>query len=85
MSEYTTYISEFLGTCFLVFVIVSVKHPIAIGISLTLALYLTSGHLNPAVSLVSVISNKLEIQELLPYIIAQGAGALLAYELSLYN
>ena len=85
MTQYKAYISEFLGTCFLVFVILSIKHPVAIGLALILASYLTQGHLNPVVSLVYVVSKQLEAQELLPYVVAQGAGALLAYELSQYK
>jgi glycerol uptake facilitator-like aquaporin len=85
MSDYKAYISEFFGTCFLVFVILSVKHPLAIGLALIIAVYLTNAHLNPVVSLVFVVSKELEIQELLPYVISQGAGALLAYELSQFK
>ena len=49
------YIVEFLGTLFFLFVIMSVGHPLAIGLALTAAIMvggkISGGNFNPAVSI----------------------------------
>lgn len=81
------YLAEFIGTLILVSAILVTGSPWAIGAALILAILLTSsisgGHLNPAVSLVMAASGKLKTTDLLPYIIAQIAGGLLA--LAIFN
>ena len=80
------YLAEFLGTLFFVYVILATGNPLAIGSALALVLLLTSrisgGHINPAVSIVMASSGKISPSELMPYIIAQILGGLVALEIS---
>jgi len=82
---FNKYLVEFLGTCFLVFVILATGNPLAIGAGLALAMLLTKdisgGHINPAVSVVMASLGKLPVQELIPYVLAQVFGALVALEI----
>ena len=80
------YLVEFLGTMFLMFVILSIGEALPIGLALTIAIYLggtiSGGHFNPAVSVAMAIGNKISMNELLPYVGAQVVGALVALQLS---
>lgn len=80
------YLVEFLGTMFLMFVILSIGEALPIGLALTIAIYLggaiSGGHFNPAVSVAMAIGNKISVKELLPYVGAQVVGALVALQLS---
>lgn len=82
---FNKYLVEFLGTCFFVFVILATENPLAIGAALALAILLTKdisgGHLNPAVSIVLTSLGKFQVSELMPYILAQVFGALVALEI----
>lgn len=88
MHNYNSYIAECLGTLCLVYVILSTGEPIAIAITLLLCIYVTKnisgGHLNPVVSFIQVINKKLSVNEFIPYIVSQGLGGLLAFELFKY-
>jgi aquaporin Z len=79
------YLAEFLGTGFFVYVILATGNPIAIGAALALAILLSmnisGGHINPAVSLVMASIGKIETSELIPYILAQLFGGLVALEI----
>lgn len=79
------YLAEFLGTLFFVYVILATGNPLAIGAALALVLILSGqisgGHINPAVSLVMASSGKISTSELMPYIIAQILGGLVALEI----
>lgn len=79
------YLAEFLGTLFFVFVILTTGNPFAIGAALTLMILLSSrvsgGHFNPAVSVVMASSGSLDKNDLMPYIIAQIMGGLVALEI----
>lgn len=79
------YLAEFLGTGFFVYVILATGNPIAIGAALALAILLSmnisGGHINPAVSLVMASIGKIETNELIPYIVAQLIGGLVALEI----
>ena len=79
------YLAEFFGTAFFVFVILATGNPIAIGATLALVILLTSsisgGHINPAVSLVMASIGKIETSELIPYIMSQLLGGLVALEI----
>jgi len=79
------YLAEFLGTLFFVYVILATGNPLAIGAALALVILLTSrisgGHINPAVSMVMASSGKISSSEVMPYIIAQILGGLVALEI----
>jgi aquaporin Z len=76
------YLAEFIGTLVFVAVILVTGNPWAIGAALAIVIMLTAsisgGHLNPAVSIVMASSGKLSMIDLLPYVIAQISGGLLA-------
>jgi aquaporin Z len=84
------YIAEFIGTFFLVLTIgctvigagASVIAPLAIGAALMVMVYagghISGGHYNPAVTLGVLIRGKVMVSDVIPYIIAQVAGAAVA-------
>ena len=84
----TKYAAELIGTFFLMLTVATAAGEgaalaaVAIGSALMVMVYATGhisgGHLNPAVSLAAVIRGRLAVGELVPYWIAQVAGALLA-------
>jgi aquaporin Z len=79
------YLVEFVGTIFFIYVILATGNPLAIGAALALVIMLakntSGGHVNPAVSLAMVSAGKLPATELVPYVIAQCFGGLVAYQL----
>jgi aquaporin Z len=79
------FIAEFLGTLSLVFVVLATGQPIAIGLALALIIMVIGGisgaHVNPAVSFTMYLMGKLSQEDLMPYIIAQVAGGLVALQL----
>jgi aquaporin Z len=79
------YLVEFLGTLFLMFVILATGNYLAIGAALAVAVLLggaiSGGAFNPAVSIALMYSGKMPRSDLVPYIVAQVAGALVAVEL----
>jgi aquaporin Z len=79
------YLAEFSGTLFFVYIILATGNPIAIGAALALVILLASnisgGHMNPAVSIVMASAGKIETAELIPYILSQVFGGLVALEL----
>jgi aquaporin Z len=82
------YVTEFIGTFFLVLTIgLSVlggapMPALAIGSALMVMVYMgghvSGAHYNPAISLALVLRGKLSSAEFVPYVIAQVAGALVA-------
>ena len=82
------YLTEFIGTFFLVLTVgLCVVQgtpfaPLAIGASLMIMVYMgghvSGGHYNPAVSLAAMLSGKLPPGDFAPYIIAQLLGAMAA-------
>ena len=74
------------GGGFFSFVIIAIGHPLAIGAALTIAVILggkiSGGNFNPAVSIMMTAAGKLPMKDLVPYILAQVAGGLCAFELS---
>jgi aquaporin Z len=84
------YIAEFIGTFFLVLTIgctgigagAGVIAPLAIGAALMVMVFagghISGGHYNPAVTLGVLIRGKVQIGDVVPYIIAQCVGAALA-------
>ena len=79
------YLVEFLGTTFFVYIILATGNPLAIGAALALVILLASsisgGHINPAVSIVMASAGKISTAELVPYILAQVFGGLVALEI----
>lgn len=79
------FIAEFIGTLGLVFVILATGQPIAIGLALALIILIiggiSGGHVNPAVSFAMYLTGKLSQEDLMPYIIAQVSGAIVALQL----
>ena len=82
------YLTEFIGTFFLVLTIgLSVlggtpMAPLAIGASLMVMVYMgghvSGGHYNPAVTLAVLLRGKLQGRDVVPYMVAQILGALSA-------
>ena len=79
------YLVEFLGTIFFLYVIIATGDALAIGAALAVVILLggsiSGGHFNPAVSIMMTAAGKLPKSELLPYIIAQVLGGIVALEL----
>lgn len=79
------YLVEFVGAALFIYVILTTGNPIVIGATLSLIMLMTSqisgGHINPAVSIVMASAGKIEINELIPYCLAQIFGGLTALEL----
>jgi aquaporin Z len=79
------YIVEFLGTVLLVFVILKTGNYLAIGAALAVAILLggaiSGGAFNPAVAIALFANGKISSSEIVPYIMAEVIGALVAYEL----
>ena len=76
------YITEFIGTFFLVLTIGLTGDPIAIGTMLMVMVYMgghiSGAHYNPAVSIAMIIRGLLSVKEAIKYIFSQLGGALLA-------
>lgn len=77
---------EFIGTLFFLYVIIATGNALAIGAALAVAVMIggpiSGGHFNPAVSIMMTVAGKLSKKDLAPYIIAQIAGGLVAFELN---
>jgi aquaporin Z len=80
------YFVEFLGTLFLVFIILATGNWMAIGSALAIAALLggpiSGGSYNPAVTIALMSAGKLPSAEVIPYFIAEIAGALTAVQLA---
>ena len=76
------YITEFIGTFFLVLTIGLTGNPIAIGVMLMVMVYMgghiSGAHYNPAVSIAMIIRGVLSVKEAVKYIISQIVAATLA-------
>ena len=79
------YFVEFLGTLFLMFIILATGNWMAIGAALAIAVFLggaiSQGYFNPSVTIALMYAGKLPRSDIMPYIVAQTAGALFAVEL----
>lgn len=75
---------EFIGTLLFLYVIIATGNFAAIGGALALLIYLggpiSGGNFNPAVTTMLVAAKKQNIKTLVPYILAQLAGGLVALE-----
>lgn len=76
------YLTECLGTFFLVFTVLTTGKPLAIGLVLAAVVYLggniSGGHYNPAVSLALWLRGKFSLIHLPGYMISQVVGAFAA-------
>src|SRR5947209_15192930 len=84
------YIAEFIGTFFLVLTIgctgigagAGVIAPLAIGAALMVMVFagghISGAHYNPAVTLGVLIRGKVNVADVVPYVVAQLAGAAIA-------
>jgi len=76
------YLTEFIGTFFLVLVIGLTGNPIAIGGILVVMVYMgghiSGAHYNPAVTLAVYMRKKLDAKDAMMYMIFQITGAILA-------
>ena len=76
------YIVEGIGTYFLVLIIGLTGNPIAIGIGLSILVYMgghiSGAHYNPAVSLAMIIRGEISLGECLKYVLSQCIGAIAA-------
>jgi len=79
------YIVEFFGTLLLTFVILATGNWLAIGAALAIGSYfggsISGGAFNPAVALAYMACNKITTAHVVPYIVFEIAGALVAYQL----
>lgn len=86
--NFKKYITEFLGTLFLVFVVLSTGNWLAIGAALAIGCYLggpiSGAAYNPAVALSYLAVNKITTNEIIPYIVFEILGAMVAYLLYKY-
>jgi aquaporin Z len=78
------YLVEFLGSMFLIFIILSTGNYLAIGAALGVIVLLggaiSGGSYNPAVSIALYSAGKLSKADLVPYIIVEILGGLAGYE-----
>jgi len=79
------YLAEFVGTTFFIYIILATGNPLAIGAALALSMLMTAnlsgGHLNPAVTIVMASLGKIGTNDIIPYVLAQIFGGLVALEL----
>tara|TARA_B100001769_G_C22110276_1_gene600438 strand:+ start:3616 stop:3882 length:267 start_codon:yes stop_codon:yes gene_type:complete len=79
------YLVEFVGTLFLLYVILVTKNAVAIGAALAIAVIagskVSGGHFNPAVTIAMATAGKTSVNDVMPYFLAQVSGALLALKL----
>ena len=79
------YVCEFLGTMFYLYVMMASGKPLAVAAALLVVLMMvgpiSGAHVNPAVTIMMANAGKLQMNDVLPYILAQVAGGLAALEL----
>lgn len=79
------YLVEFIATVFFVYIILATGNPLAIGASMALIILLISGisqgFLNPAVTIALASSGNIQTSEIIPYVLSQTLGALVALEI----
>ena len=79
------YLTEFLGTLFFLYIILATGNPWAIGAALAIAVMvggkISGGNYNPAVTIMMAAAGKQPTSDIVPYIISQVAGGLVALEL----
>lgn len=76
-----SYLVEFIGTFFFIFVILYTKNALAIGAALAIVIMIGNGDYNPALTVVNMVKGKFPFYETVPIILAQVAGGLAAFAL----
>jgi len=83
MSEFPSYLIEFIGTFFFLSVILVTGLPIPIAVALLAVIYLggnvSGGHYNPAVSYMFWLSGGSSSSKTIAYIVSQYLGATAAF------
>ena len=78
-----SYLVEFLGTFVFLFVIILTGNPLAIGLTLSAAIWFGSkasgGHFNPAVNFMMLLHKKMSMTQFIGQTVAQLLGAVAAY------
>jgi aquaporin Z len=76
------YVTEFIGTFFLVLTVGLTGMPLAIGAALMVMIYagghISGAHYNPAVTLAVLIRGRISAREAIAYVVSQLAGAAIA-------
>src|SRR5215510_9442698 len=76
------YITEFIGTFFLVLVVALTGNPAAIGVTLMVMIFagghISGAHYNPAVTLAVLARGKVTSQDAIIYMVVQVLGAIVA-------
>jgi len=79
------YLVEFLGTLFLMYIILATQNWLAIGFGLAIPVLLggkiSGGAFNPAVAISLYVGGKISKMDIIPYIIFEILGALTAFYL----
>jgi glycerol uptake facilitator-like aquaporin len=76
------YVVEFLGTLLLSFIIFATHNYLAIGAALAIAVLLGGSYaFNPAIAFALMQSGKIARTDLVPYVVAEFAGALAGFQL----
>jgi glycerol uptake facilitator-like aquaporin len=79
------YLVEFLGSIFFIYITLSTGNPLAIGAALALvmllAMNISGGYINPAITITMAAAGKIPNTEIIPYCVAQILGGLVALEL----
>ena len=82
INSWNKYLVEFLGTLFLTYIIFLTGNYLAIGSALAIVVLIggniSGGAFNPAVAIAMFYKGKLTSEDLIPYILAQILGALVA-------
>ena len=87
MNNISKYMVEFFGTAFFLYVIIGTGNWLAIGLALAIVILIggpiSGGNFNPAVTAMLVAAKKMPSSDLIPYIIAQLLGSMVA--ILIYN
>ena len=82
--NYAKFIAEFIGTFIFLFVIIATGNAWLIGLTLALVIFVlgkfSGGNYNPAVTFMMVLGKKQPMSDLMPYVIAQLLGAVMALQ-----
>lgn len=82
MSAYArfNYLAEFLGSLFVIFTVLATGNAVAIGAAIAIVYIVTNSTVNPAAAIAMVYYKVMDPADLVPVIIAQTLGALVAVE-----